>query len=199
MKLKNEFYLNSDVWAFTKKVLGKKLVTRDGRGRITSGIIVEAEAYHGTTDRASHAYGGRRSRRNEPMYKSGGRAYVYLIYGRYAMFNIVSGKEGQPDAVLIRSVEPLEGIKWMLARRHQKKAGPLLTNGPGRLCEALGIEVADSDTDLCGERIWLEYFPDVPPEKIVCGPRIGVAYAGDDAARPWRFALKTTPYISKPF
>ena len=166
--------------------LGKVLLTQID-GHITSGIITETEAYAGINDRASHAWGGRRSKRTAPMYMAGGVAYVYLIYGMYSLFNIVTGPPGIPHAVLVRAIRPLEGIDIMRRRRNRPK-GKGLADGPGKLAMAMGICCADSGIPLFGNRIWIEDRGILPgAADIISGPRIGVDYAGEDALLPYRF------------
>jgi DNA-3-methyladenine glycosylase len=169
--------------------LGKILLTNID-GHITAGIITETEAYAGTGDRASHAWGGRRSSRTAPMYMAGGVAYVYLIYGIYSLFNIVTGPAGIPHAVLVRAIKPIEGIGIMHERRKwYKEKG--LADGPGKLAMAMGIACVDSGIPLCENRIWIEDRGIVPAAaEIDSGPRIGVDYAGKDALLPYRFIYK---------
>ncbi len=184
--LPRSFYVRDKVVNIAHELLGKVLVT-NLNGRRTSGMITETEAYAGRTDRASHAYAGRRTARNEPMYAQGGRAYVYLCYGIHHLFNVVTNLEGEPHAVLIRGIHPLEGQDAMLARRGGTK---LTTNGPGTLSVALGIRTAHSGTDLLSGPIRIEdHGVPVPDGAIVIGPRIGVEYAGPDALLPYRFRV----------
>ncbi len=165
-------------------------------GRRVSGIIVETEAYRGPEDRASHAYGGRRTRRTETMYAPGGTAYVYFVYGMYHQFNVVTNVADVPHAVLVRALEPVEGVELM--RRRRGGAAPLdLTSGPGKLCIALGIDRRLDGADLLGDRIWLEAGRRVRPAAIAAGPRVGIDYAEDWAARPWRFWLRGNPFVSR--
>jgi len=154
-KLQADFYQREDVLLISRELLGKVLCT-NFHGKLTSGIIVETEAYAGVTDKASHAYGGRRTKRTETMYAKGGSAYVYLCYGIHHLFNIVTNKENIPHAVLIRAIQPLDGIEIMLQRRNKKKVDQSLTAGPGSLTRALGITVKDSGTLLMDNLIWLE-------------------------------------------
>jgi len=174
-----------------KTLLGKVLVTQIS-SQMTSGIITETEAYAGIHDRASHAYGNRNTSRTAPMYRHGGIAYVYLIYGIYSLFNVVTAPAGTPHAILIRAISPLDGVSIMKKRRKaQHTTG--LTDGPGKLSIAMGIHYSDSGENLQGNRIWIEDRGIVPMEKeIFAGPRIGVDYAGDDALLPYRFVLKGT-------
>jgi DNA-3-methyladenine glycosylase len=188
MKLDKAIYLNEDVLSLARNFLGKVLCTHIDK-QYCSGIITESEAYAGIHDRASHAWDDRRTKRTEPMYHDGGIAYVYLIYGMYSLFNIVTAPEGIPHAILVRAIQPLEGRDVMMKRR---KAGKLrdLANGPGKLTIALGIHYSDTGEDLGGERIWIEDRGIVVDDsKILAGPRIGVDYAGEDALLPYRFRL----------
>jgi DNA-3-methyladenine glycosylase len=185
MKLRRSFYLDDDVVAIARDLLGKVLVTRLD-GRRTTGIITETEAYAGIHDRASHAWNGRRTARTEVMYAKGGTAYVYLCYGIHHLFNVVTNVEGVPHAVLVRAVHPLEGIDIMRERRQ----GRLVTNGPGTVSSALGIRTTHTGTDLLGDTIWIEdHGIAVPRKHIIVGPRIGVDYAGSDALLPYRFRV----------
>ncbi len=189
MKLEKAFYRQEDAVLIAKEFLGKVLFTNIS-GKITSGIITETEAYAGIHDKASHAWGNRRTSRTEPMYHEGGIAYVYLIYGIYSLFNIVTAPAGIPHAVLIRAIHPLDGIETMLVRRRMQRLKNL-SDGPGKLSLALGIHYSDSGEDLFGNRIWIEDRGINPVDnEITTGPRIGVDYAGEDAFLPYRFILK---------
>jgi DNA-3-methyladenine glycosylase len=190
-KLKRGFFVRPDVLQISRELLGKFLMTRIGNDHITGGMIVETEAYAGPEDRASHAYNSRRTSRTEIMFHEGGVAYVYLCYGIHHLFNIVTNVEGIPHAILIRAIEPSDGIDQMLLRRNMKEVSPKLSGGPGTLTQALGIKTTQTQTDLTGEQIWLEdrgFL--VPEDEIIAGPRVGVSYAGEDAENPWRFQLK---------
>ncbi len=197
-KLPYSFYQNEDVLLLAKQLLGKQLFTSID-GRLTGGTIVETEAYHGVTDKASHAYGGRFTARTAPMYQAGGISYVYLCYGIHHLFNVVTGVENNPHAVLIRGIEPMVGLDVMLDRRKMQKMAPRLTAGPGALAQAMGIDKKLNAKDLQGDEIWIEDAGiHVKPEQLVASPRIGVAYAEDHALLPWRFYIKGNPYVSKP-
>ncbi|WP_289661277.1 DNA-3-methyladenine glycosylase [Flavobacterium panacagri] len=197
-KLPFSYYLNPDVLFLAKDLLGKVLHTQID-GKTTSGIIVETEAYFGVQDKASHAYGGRRTNRTETMYSSGGVSYVYLCYGIHHLFNIVSSVEGEPHAVLIRAIEPLEGKEIMEERRNMAFSKAAITSGPGSAAKALGIDASFNKKDLNGEEIWLEdHGIRYDEEEIVATPRVGVAYAQEDALLPWRFFVKGNKYVSKP-
>ncbi|MFN8165006.1 MAG: DNA-3-methyladenine glycosylase [Bacteroidia bacterium] len=190
MKLQRKYYTNSDVVELAHDLLGKVLFTSIGKQTV-SGIITETEAYAGITDRASHAFGGRRTRRTEIMYSHGGTAYVYLCYGIHALFNIVTNKAEIPHAVLIRAAYPVDGIKLISVRRNQPatKPGKLMT-GPGTVSKGFAIQLEHTGLDLTGDTIWLEDKGLRFPEKIIkTGPRIGVDYAGDDALLPYRFRV----------
>jgi DNA-3-methyladenine glycosylase len=191
------FYLREDVVQISKELLGKVLVTVRDRQR-TAGIIVETEAYGGTDDRASHAFGQRKTERTEIMYREGGITYVYLIYGLHVLLNFVTNKAGTPHAVLIRALQPLEGIELMLRRRKLHSLTPNVSNGPAKLTRSLGITLDWNGLPLTGPQIWVEDRGVViPSENIASGPRIGVDYAGEDARRPWRFWIKDNPFVSK--
>lgn len=179
-------------------LLGKVLFTQID-GEITAGIIVETEAYFGVQDKASHAYGGRRTDRTEPMFGQGGISYVYLCYGIHNLFNIVSSVEGEPHAVLIRAIEPLTGIEIMETRRNMPATKAAISSGPGSAAKALGIDRSFNQKDLTGEEIWIEdHGIRYPAEDIAATPRVGVAYAQEDALLPWRFFVKGNKYVSKP-
>jgi len=198
MKLSASYYHNTDVVALSRDLLGKYLFTYID-GQTTGGIIVETEAYNGGVDKASHAYGNRLTPRTKTMFMQGGVAYVYLCYGIHEMFNIVASSEGHPLAILIRAVEPTDGLDIMLKRRHMLALKPNITSGPGSVAKALGISRAINAFSLEGDTIWLEdrglTFPD---EAVAAVPRVGVGYAGDDALLPYRFYAKGNPYVSKP-
>src|SRR6266851_5609953 len=173
MKLPREFYTRSDVLAVARDLLGKKLVVPRRNGARVAGVIVETEAYRGPEDRASHAYNGRRTQRTETMYGIGGTAYVFFVYGMYNQFNVVTNVEDAPHAVLIRALEPVEGIEVMRQRR-QGQPDHNLTNGPGKLCIAMGIDRKLDSADLLGDRAWLEQGQTIPRSQIASGPRIGI-------------------------
>jgi DNA-3-methyladenine glycosylase len=196
-KLDNSFYDRPDVVKIARELLGKVLVTEFG-GQRTSGRIVETEAYNGVTDRASHAWSGRRTGRTEVMYARGGRAYVYLIYGIHHLFNVVTNKEEIPNAVLVRALEPLEGIPAMLRRTGKTKLNHTLTRGPGNLSRAMGLLTVHTGRSLLGgEDIYIgdDGFRFKKTE-IAAGPRIGVDYAGADAKLPYRFFVKGNAFVS---
>ena len=187
MKLDVSYYRASDVIAVAQNLIGKVICTRI-QGKFTTGIISETEAYAGVTDRASHAYGDRNTGRTGVMYQKGGVAYIYLCYGIHSLFNIVTGSEGIPHAVLVRSVIPMEGINTMIERRSKSKSSKIILDGPGKVCQAMGIHYTMSGTSLMGKTIWLEDQGITPGKhQIKVTPRIGVGYAGKDALLPYRF------------
>lgn len=195
-KLGKEFYQGDDVVRIAKELLGKILVTR-WNGIETSGRIVETEAYEGVNDKASHAFGGRRTKRNEIMYEDGGVVYVYLCYGIHHLFNVVTNVKDIPHAVLIRALEPIKGINKMLVRTGKKTIDTTLTKGPGNLAKALGILTDHSGFSLHSKSLHIisddfEY----SRSEIGSSPRIGVDYAGKDALLPYRFYVKGNLYVS---
>lgn len=194
-KLPLSFYLRDDVVAIARELLGKVLVTA-WNGEITSGRIVETEAYAGEQDRASHASKGR-TERTDVMFQKGGRAYVYLCYGIHQMFNIVTAKQEVPHAILIRAVEPIEGKEIMLQRTGKKTWEPSITSGPGRVGKAFGFHTSQCGVDLTSDELFIadDGFA-VNDDAIVTSPRIGVDYAGEHAAWHYRFYLKNNPYVS---
>lgn len=195
-KLGHSFYDRNNVVQIAKELLGKILVTQID-GIRTSGRIVETEAYNGVVDRASHAFGGRRTNRTEYIYGGPGTVYVYIVYGLHYLFNVVTNKKDTPHAILIRALEPLEGVDYMLKRVGKPKADYTLTKGPGNLARALGISKMHTGRSLFSEEIFIEddglrYKKD----QIVVTQRIGVDYAGTDAQLPYRFIVKGNPYVS---
>src|SRR5690606_25005079 len=189
VKLGAEFYRREDVVRIGRELLGKVLCTRVN-GTVTRATIVETEAYAGVGDRASHAYGGRRTRRTEPMFQDGGLAYVYLCYGIHHLFNVVTAPAGTPHAILVRAGLPLYGIRAMERRRRRPAHDKAFMAGPGSLAQALGITTRLTGKSLLGDTIWIEdHGIVVPARDIVVGPRVGVDYAAEDAARPYRFRI----------
>jgi DNA-3-methyladenine glycosylase len=198
LKLPLSYYSNQDVLFLAQDLLGKVLFT-EIEGEITAGIIVETEAYFGVKDKASHAYGGRRTDRTETLYNQGGVSYVYLCYGIHHLFNIVTSVEDDPHAVLVRAVEPLIGKEIMEFRRNMPASKAAISSGPGSAAKALGIDRSLNKKDLAGNEIWIEdHGIQYASDDIVKGPRIGVAYAQEDALLPWRFFVKGNKYVSKP-
>jgi DNA-3-methyladenine glycosylase len=196
MKIPRAYYQQPDVVALARDLLGKYLYSRID-GVLTGGRIVETEAYAHAGDQACHSHLGRFTKRTRVMYEAGGVAYVYLIYGRYALFNIITNEAGKADAVLIRGLEPTEGLPEMQLRRGLAQPTRNLTGGPGLLTQALGIGVQHYGTDLTGDLIWLEDHQEpVAPAAVVASPRVGIDYAGPDAALPWRFRIKDSKWTS---
>lgn len=192
------FYQNKDVVAIGHALLGKFLFTNIA-GALTGGMIVETEAYNGAVDKASHAYGNKNTARTKTMFMEGGVAYIYLCYGIHHLFNVVTSVEGEPKAVLIRAVEPLDGLDVMLQRRSMDKPKPNLTAGPGSVAKALGIDRNLNALSLQSTVVWIEDRGIViHQDEIAAVPRIGVAYAAEDALLPYRFYVKGNQYVSKP-
>lgn len=197
MKLTRDFYERTNVVQVAQELLGKILVTRID-GQYTAGRITELEAYSGTNDKACHANNGLRTKRTEAMYWQGGTAYVYLIYGMHHLFNVVTNREDVADAVLIRALEPLEGIDIMLERRGLAKPDKKLSSGPGTLSAALGIHTKKHyGLDLLGDTVWIDDAPLLRRNQIVVSTRIGVDYAEEDALKPWRFYEHNSRWVSK--
>jgi DNA-3-methyladenine glycosylase len=180
-KLPRSFYA-SDTLLVARELIGMHLVHDDGVTR-RIGRIVETEAYMGPQDLAAHSARGR-SQRTEVMFGPPGHAYVYLIYGFWNCLNIVTSRKGVPHAVLLRALEPIEGISDK-------------TWGPGLLCRAMSVDRTLNGADLCAERLWLQRPRGLTPAiRIGRAPRIGVDYAGSWAKRPWRFFDRASPYVS---
>lgn len=187
-----------DALAVARSLLGQHLVRRLDGERL-SGRIVEVEAYLGPHDLACHTAGGRRTARNESMFLGGGHAYVYLIYGMHHCFNVTTGRRGAGAAVLIRGLEPIEGIEIMRQHRGVARSKLDLCRGPGRLCEALGIDRDLDGIDLRkSRRLWIEPTGTVPGSQIVIGPRIGLGAVGEWADAPLRLGLSGCPFVSRP-
>lgn len=196
MKLTREFYVREDTLQVARDLLGKILVVPDENGDRVSGSIVETEAYLGPADKAAHSYNNRRTKRTEVMFAEGGAAYVFFVYGMYFQFNVVTGKKDVPHAILIRAVEPLEGIEIMRKRRGEMP-DKNLTSGPGKLSIALGVDKSFDGEDLFGRRVWIEQNAENSKSKISSGKRIGIDYAEEYSGKPWRFWLKNNSFVSK--
>lgn len=197
MRLPPDFYRRSDVVQIARDLLGKVLVT-EFEGLRTAGIITETEAYRAPDDKACHAFNNRRTGRTEVMFQEGGHAYIYLCYGIHHLFNVVTATKDTAHAVLVRAVEPLEGLEIMQERRKIKHSNhPALTTGPGALAQALGLT-----TRFTGQNMLLPDSPiriedrgmEVPEPDIAAGKRIGVDSAGECAEWPWRFWLRRSKY-----
>jgi DNA-3-methyladenine glycosylase len=198
MKLTESYYHSDNVVVLSRDLIGKYLFTCID-GVTAGGYIVETEAYNGIVDKASHAYGNRQTPRTKTMFMQGGIAYVYLCYGIHEMFNIVTSVEGQPHAILIRAINPTEGLDVMLSRRNMLAVKPNITSGPGSVAKALGITRGINAFSLQSDTIWIEDRGLVfECESIAAVPRIGVSYAADDALLPYRFYVKGNPFVSKP-
>jgi DNA-3-methyladenine glycosylase len=195
-KLDYSFYNRKDVVKIARELLGKILIT-NFNNQLTSGRIAETEAYAGVVDKASHAYNGRRTNRTEIMYKDAGNAYIYLCYGIHHLFNIVTNSADIPHAILIRAIDPLEGIDIMLERTGKIKLDYTLTKGPGNVSKALGLFTHHSGINLSGSEIFIadDGFK-ISPKNILTTKRIGVDYAEEDAELPYRFIIKGNKYVS---
>lgn len=195
-KLPVAFYQRENVLIIARELLGKLLVTR-WNGKITSGRIVETEAYNGAVDKASHAFGERRTKRTEIMFGSGGIAYVYLCYGIHHLFNVVTNQQGIPHAVLIRGIEPVAGIEFMLERMNKLKLDYTVGKGPGNVSKALGILTMHTGYSLLDDEIFVADDGVVlESSQIIASKRIGVDYAAEDAQLPYRFYVKGSAFVS---
>ncbi|MBS4169164.1 DNA-3-methyladenine glycosylase [Parachlamydia sp. AcF125] len=196
MQLTLDYFQQEDVLKLGQDLLGKYLMTHMD-GLLTGGQIVEVEVYRGPEDRASHAWNNRRTKRNAVMYEEGGACYVYWCYGIHALFNIVAHKKEVPHAILIRAIQPEIGVETMLERRKSSRLSRATAGGPGALTQALGITVKHNGLLLTGPFIWVEdRGVTVPLKEIVCSPRVGIDYAGEDALLPWRYRIKDNLWTS---
>ena len=193
-KLSPNYYLHPEVVFLAQDLLGKIIYTNI-KGQTASGMIVETEAYKSVNDQASHAYLNKRTKKNETMYYKGGIAYVYICYGIHHLFNIVTNLENIPDAILIRAIEPIDGIEIMQSRA-PKRTIKKITSGPGKLSKALGINMSINGKKLTKNKIWLENYKDSSDFKIIKKPRIGISYAQGDAKLKWRFYMKNNQHVS---
>ena len=191
-KINRGFFENGDVVWIAKNLLGKRLCSMVN-DVFTCGMIVETEAYCGRGDKACHA-NNKKTPRTEVMYMQGGHAYIYLCYGIHYLFNVVTNVEGLADAVLIRALEPLQGIGVMNKRRNFPKK---LMSGPGTLTQALGIDISLNGIDLTGDMVWIDDYSNVSANQVLAGQRIGIDSAEEDALLPWRFVIKGNKYVSK--
>jgi DNA-3-methyladenine glycosylase len=193
VKLPNSFYQRQNVTTIAKELIGKVLVT-NVNNKLTSGIIVETEAYS-YKERGCHAFKGM-TPRNKVMFEEGGVTYVYLCYGIHHLFNVVTNQKDKADAVLIRALEPLVGQSVMQERMKTKSLNKI-TSGPGKLTKALGIDRNHNGLFLQNHEIWIEEGSSrVLAKNILASPRIGIDYAGEDAKLPWRFMLKGSEWVS---
>jgi DNA-3-methyladenine glycosylase len=197
--LPRSYYQQTDSLAISRELLGKLLVAQVERGKPTVGRIVETEAYLAPEDQASHAYQFKKTKRTATMFLPGGVAYVYLCYGIHAMFNIITREEGMPHAILVRAVEPIEGIEHMLERRRMEKPKPQLTRGPGCLTKAFAIHRGHDQMPLDSDLFWLaDDGYKVDTSDIASGPRVGIPNAGAYRDVPWRFYVNGNKWVSRP-
>lgn len=193
-----EYYLNPDVVGLAKSLLGKIIVSKVDN-HITSGVIIETEAYKAPEDRASHAFNNRRTPRTSTMFMEGGHAYVYICYGIHHLFNVITAVEGIPHAVLIRALEPLDGLDHMLIRRKMSALNYTITKGPGSLSQALGITQNLNATKLYDRKSPIQLFESnqkYSDSQIGISKRIGVESSGESASLPYRFYVKGNVYVS---
>lgn len=196
MKLSQGFYERKNVVKIARELLGKGLFTNVD-GSLTGGIIVETEAYS-WKEKGCHAFGGKKTIRNEIMFNTGGHAYVYLCYGMHNLFNVVTNKADVAEAVLVRAIEPIKGLEVMKQRRGDLKNPFHLTSGPGKLTKALGIDRTFNGKSLLNTDVWLEDLGIMLKNKdIIASERIGIDYAGEDARLPWRFTINQSKWVSK--
>ena len=196
MKLSEEFYQGKNVVRIAKNLLGKGLFTRKN-GVTTGGIIVETEAYS-WKERGCHAFQGRQTQRNAIMFEKGGHSYVYMCYGIHYLFNVVTNVKGTADAVLVRAIEPTDGVEEMRLRRGAPANPYHLTSGPGKLSQALGIDRSMNGKFLLQNDIWIEETGSkIALKDIKADPRIGIDYAGEDALLPWRFTIAGNRWVSR--
>ncbi len=198
--LPRSFYVREDVVQISRDLLGKFLITRINES-LTSGMIVETEAYRASDDKACHAYNNRRTSRTEVMFGEGGKAYVYLCYGIHHLFNVVTGPENNAQAVLIRAIQAVDNIPLMLERRGRDMLSPQLSAGPGVLSKALGITTSFSGHSLLSDegKIWIEDRNiQLQSDQILASPRVGIDYAEECVHWPWRFRIKNSKWTSKP-
>ncbi len=199
IRLPLSFYRNPDVLEVSRALIGKVIVSSIG-DQICSGIIVETEAYRAPEDKASHAYDNRCTDRTRVMFYRGGHAYIYLCYGIHHLFNIVTGPRGEAHAVLLRAIEPLEGLQTMRKRRTIEGSDRQLTNGPGKLSEALHLKTKYTGIDMLSAEapFWIEDRSLAPdPSDVQATKRIGVEYSEECADWPWRFIWNGNPWVSK--
>lgn len=195
-KIPASYFQNEDTLKISQELLGKFLVSNSGN-QLCSGMIVETEAYLGKEDRASHAFGGRRTKRTETMYLSGGHWYIYLCYGIHSLINVVTRGMDEPHGILIRAIEPCEGIDLMLKRRKKSKVTYSLTSGPGSVAMALGITTKQSGEEI-GKTAWIEdRGVIIKPDEIIASPRVGIEYAKEHALLPYRFKIRNNPWTTK--
>lgn len=191
-------FLDDDVVNLSRELLGCRLCS-EINGHFTAGLIVETEAYRAPEDKASHAYGNRRTNRTEVIFHAGGISYVYLCYGIHHLFNVVTGPEDMAHAILVRALKPDSGLDIIRSRRGGSITDNQLTNGPGKLCQALGITREQNGLDLrksAGNTIWIEPGEKISSSCIITAKRIGVDYADEWKEKLWRFYIKDSPWVS---
>ena len=189
-KLSNLFYQRQNVLNISKDILGKLLCTKID-GEFTAGIITDIEAYRGLNDKASHAYNNKKTNRTKIMYEDGGITYVYICYGIHYLLNIITNKKNTPDAILIRGIKPVSGLKTMMDRRNNTIINKKFTSGPATVTQALGVNLNHNNTSLQKDLIWIEDIDKkIKKHNIISSTRIGIDYAGDDALLPYRFYIK---------
>ena len=187
-RLPRNFYTQPTL-KVARQMLGKYLVHKTKRGKLV-GKIVETEAYIGPEDKASHAFGNKITKRNKAEWLIGGHIYIYLVYGMYWQLNISTGKEGRPECVLIRALEPSYPKRYTL--------NPNIANGPGKLCRWMGFNKSHYGVDLVtSKEIWLIEGEAIKPSQIIVSKRIGIDYAQEWADKPWRFYIKDNKFVSK--
>ncbi|MGM7702488.1 DNA-3-methyladenine glycosylase [Pseudalkalibacillus sp. Hm43] len=195
-------FFTQDTLTLARELLGMELIHNTPKG-VLSGKIVEVEAYKGPEDKAAHSYGGRRTTRTEVMYGPPGHVYMFLIYGMHHCFNIVTGPVSKPEAILIRGLEPTEGTDRMLNNRYGTKERYTntqirnLSNGPGKLSRAMGFDMSHYGLPLIGSEITLRDYKQIPDSEVEVGPRINIDYAEEHVGLPYRFSIKSNPYVSK--
>ncbi|MBO8172866.1 MAG: DNA-3-methyladenine glycosylase [Bacillaceae bacterium] len=202
-------FFKQETLELAKSLLGMELVHETAEGT-TAGMIVEVEAYRGPLDKAAHSYGGKMTERTRAMFGPPGHAYVYFIYGMHYCMNVVSAEEGAPEAVLIRALQPVSGIRLMGKRRGldlpensdiqeiPRRTLQRLTAGPARLCQAMGIDKKQYGLPLNRPPLYLRHYRDpIPKDRIASGPRINIDYAEEAKEYPWRFWIKDNPFVSK--
>ncbi len=195
--LTRSFY-RRDAVTVARELLGQLLVRVNGKQRV-SGLIVETEAYLGIPDKAAHTCNGRRTARNESMWRDGGHTYVYFTYGMHHCVNVVAGIEDEPVAVLLRALEPVDGMRAMYHRRPAAKCDADLCSGPAKLAKALQIDRQLDRIDLVKSKaLFIERIRTAPlqSQQIATGPRIGITYAAEWTHKPLRFWIKDSTYIS---
>ncbi|MCB2292758.1 DNA-3-methyladenine glycosylase [Clostridium algoriphilum] len=201
MKLTREFYAKETLQV-AKELLGKILVHKVN-GEELRGMIVETEAYIGSIDKACHAYGGKKTPRVETLYGRPGIAYVYFIYGMYHCFNVITKEEGYPEGVLIRALQPIQGLDEMSNLRYKKDYNELtksqiknLTTGPSKLCIAMNINKGNNNQDLCKGELYIEDSKDIEKIIIIEAKRVGIDYAEEATDFLWRFYIKNNNWVS---